>query len=87
MNDVRLRIKVNSQSLSKAAMVLSNGVVLAANLYLIGSNTHQAITSRKQAKVSQTLQTTVEVAQTLAGLTKVVTEIVSKNHVQNPTDI
>jgi hypothetical protein len=80
MADVNLRFRVNSQALSKAAMVLSNGVVLAANVYLVGSNIHQSFTSRKQSRVSESLQMSVDIAQTLAGLTKVVTEIVGEKH-------
>jgi len=80
MAETKLRFKVNNQSLSKVAMVLSNGVVLAANMYLVGSNIHQSITSRRQSRIAESLQTSVDIAQTLAGLTKVVTEIVGEKH-------
>ena len=83
MPDVKLRMKLNGQALAKTAAVVSNGVMLAANMYLMGSNIHQAVQRKRQAQVSDTLNTAVEVAQSLAGLTKVITEIVSKHHVQN----
>ena len=87
MPDVKLRMKLNGQALAKTAAVVSNGVMLAANMYLMGSNIHQAVQRKRQAQVSDTLNTAVEVAQSLAGLTKVITEIVSKHHVQNAKDL
>ena len=87
MTDVKLRMKVNGPALAKTAAVISNGVVLAANVYLMSSNIQHAVRAKKQARVSDTLGTAVEVAQSLAGLTNVIAEIVSRNHVQNTTDI
>ena len=87
MPDVRLRLKVNGPALAKTAAVISNGIVLAANVYLMGSNIHQAAVNKRQARVSDTMNTVVEISQSLAGLTKVITEIVSRNHVQNTTDL
>lgn len=87
MDDVKLRMNVDGTAIAKTAMVISNGVVLAANVFLLGSSIHQGIRVRKQARVSESLNTAVEVSQSLAGLTKVVTEIVSRNNVQNTTDI
>ncbi len=87
MPDVKLRMKVNGPALAKTAAVISNGVVLAANMYLMGSNIHQAAVNKRQARVSDTMNTVVEISQSLAGLTKVITEIVSRNHVQNSQDL
>ena len=87
MPDVKLRMKVNGPALAKTAAVISNGVVLAANMYLMGSNIHQAAVNKRQARVSDTMNTVVEISQSLAGLTKVITEIVSRNHVQNTTNL
>ena len=87
VDDVKMRFKVNSQALSKAAMVLSNSVVLAANIYLVGSNVHQSITSRRQSRISDSLQTAVDVAQSFGSLTKLITDIVEKNHVKNSSDL
>ena len=87
MPDVKLRMKVNGPALAKTAAVISNGVVLAANMYLMGSNIHQAAVNKRQARVSDTMNTIVEISQSLAGITKVITEIVNRNHVQNTTDL
>ena len=87
MPDVRLRMKVNGPALAKTAAVISNGVFLAANMYLMGSNIHQAAVNKRQARVSDTMNTVVEISQSLAGITKVITEIVSRNHVQNSQDL
>ena len=84
---VKLRLKVNGSALAKTAAVISNGIVLAANMYLMGSNIHQATVNKRQARVSDTMNTVVEISQSLAGLTKVITEIVSRNHVQNTSDL
>ena len=87
MPDVKLRMKVNGPALAKTAAVISNGVVLAANMYLMGSNIHQAAVNKRQARVSDTMNTIVEISQSLAGITKVITEIVNRNHVQNTTNL
>ena len=87
MPDVKLRMKVNGSALAKTAAVISNGIVLAANVYLMGSNIQHAVRSKKQARVSDSLNTAVEIAQSLAGLTNVIAEIVSRNHVKNTPDI
>jgi len=87
MDDVKIRINVDGAAIAKTAMVISNGVVMAANVFLLGSSIHQGIRVRKQARVSESLNVAVEVSQSLAGLTKVITEIVNKNHVQTNTDL
>ena len=87
MPDVKLRMKVNGPALAKTAAVISNGIVLAANVYLMGSNIQHAVRSKKQARVSDSLNTAVEIAQSLAGLTNVIAEIVSRNHVKNSPDL
>ena len=81
MTDVKLRMNVNGKALAKTAAVISNGVVLAANVYLMGSNIQQTVRAKKQARVSDSLNTVVELSQSLAGLTNVIAEIVSRNHV------
>ena len=87
MDEVKLRLKVNGPALAKTAAVISNSVVFAANVFLMGSNIHNGLRAKKQARVSDSLNTAVEVAQSLAGLTKVITEIVSKNHVQSTPEL
>lgn len=70
----KLRIRFNSSSLVKIAGIVSNSVMLAANAYLIGAGIHNGIRARRQERVQGGLQTTAELANAIAGLTKVVTE-------------
>jgi hypothetical protein len=87
MSDVKLRIRFNGPAIAQTAAVISNGVVLAANVYLLSSSIQQTIRTTKQARVSDSLQTAVDVAQSLGSLTKLITDIVEKNHVKNSPDI
>ena len=87
MSDVKLRIRFNGPAIAQTAAVISNGVVLAANVYLLTSNIQQTIQTMKQTRISDSLQTAVEVAQSFGSLTKLVTDIVEKNHVKNSTDL
>ena len=87
MSDVKLRIRFNGPAIAQTAAVISNGVVLAANVYLLSSSIQQTIRTTKQARVSDSLQTAVEVAQSFGSLTKLITDIVEENHVKNSTDL
>jgi hypothetical protein len=87
MSDVKLRIRFNGSAIAQTAAVISNGVVLAANVYLLTSNIQQTIHTMKQARVSDSLQTAVDVAQSFGNLTKLITDIVEKNHVKNSSDL
>ena len=87
MSDVKLRIRFNGPAIAQTAAVISNGVVLAANVYLLSSSIQQTIQTKKQTRVSDSLQTAVEVAQSFGSLTKLITDIVEKNHVKNNTDL
>ena len=87
MSDVKLRIRFNGPAIAQTAAVISNGVVLAANVYLLSSSIQQTIHTKKQTRVSDSLQTAVEVAQSFGSLTKLITDIVEKNHVKNSPDI
>ena len=78
--DTKLRIRVNTGSLVKIAGIVSNGVMLAANAYLIGSGIHNSIHVRRQERVQSNLQTTAELASALAGLTKVISETIGVHH-------
>ncbi|MBT4538551.1 MAG: hypothetical protein HOC30_12415 [Candidatus Marinimicrobia bacterium] len=84
---MKLRIRFNGPAIAQTAAVISNGVVLAANVYLLSSSIQQTIRTTKQARVSDSLQTAVEVAQSFGSLTKLITDIVEKNHVKNSTDL
>jgi hypothetical protein len=87
MSDVKLRIRFNGPAIAQTAAVISNGVVLAANVYLLTSNIQQTIQTMKQTRISDSLQTAVDVAQSFGSLTKLITDIVEKNHVKNSTDL
>ncbi len=72
----KLRINLNTQALVKTAEVISNTVLLTANVYLVGSGFNNYFRQKKQEQVTNTLQTTAEVASAVAGLTKVITETI-----------
>ncbi len=80
MTGTKLRININSTSLVKAAEIVSNSVLLTANAYLIGSGLHNHFRQKKQEQITNSLQTTAEIASAIAGLTKVVSETIGSNN-------
>ena len=81
-----LRINLNGQAFYRAASIVSNTVLLAANAYLIANNLRSNIADRNRSRVVENLQLTAEVASAVAGLTKVVTDNMDKYHA-NPEDL
>jgi|TARA_Y100000310_G_C20484784_1_gene716370 hypothetical protein len=73
-------VNLNGTALSRAASILSNTVLLAANSFLIASNLKNNMAERRRSRVVENLQLTAEVASAVAGLTKVVTENLDKYH-------
>ena len=55
MKDTKLKATVNSQALVKIGELLSNSVMLGANVFLIGSTVSNAIRSRRQKQISTNL--------------------------------
>ena len=74
MKDTKLKATVNSQALVKIGELLSNSVMLGANVFLIGSSVSNAIRSRRQEQIRPNLQLSCEVASAVAGLSKVIME-------------
>ena len=68
----KLRINVNSQAIIKLAGLVSNSIVLSTNAYLLGVNVRRQIKERKAEAVTNKLQLASDVANAVAGLTKVV---------------
>lgn len=80
---MRLRFRLNNTTVVKASGLISNSVALAANVYLLGTGLHNSVTSRRQERISNSLQTTAELASSIAGLTKVITDNISIYNVQD----
>ena len=78
----RVRFRINTQSVSKVAGLVSNSVMLAANAYLIGSGFQNHFKAKKQERVTSNLQTTAEIASAVAGLTNVITHTIGINNVK-----
>ncbi len=81
MSDRKLRLRVSSRSLERAASLASNTVLLAANAYLLGTGLRQQMRARREVQVSNTIQTVAEIAGAIAGLAQVVTATLDKHHV------
>jgi hypothetical protein len=69
----RLRINLNSHSIAKSANIISNGLLLVSNTYLIGSSFRNNIQERRSQRIADNLQLTAEITSAIAGLTKVIT--------------
>ncbi|MCB9059046.1 MAG: hypothetical protein H6627_10800 [Calditrichae bacterium] len=70
----RLRLTVNSQTVVKAAGILSNGLLLVTNSYLIASGFRNNLRERRTQRIHDNLQLTAEIAGAVAGLTKVISQ-------------
>ena len=78
---VRLRVSVNTRALPRAAGLISNTVILGANAFLLTSSIAQQFRDRKRERVSQTLEMGAQIANAVAGLTKVIVETVERGQV------
>lgn len=75
-SEKKLRMNLNGTALTKVASLISNSVLLSANVYLIGSNVSSQFKEKKRERKLQTLELCAQVANATAGLTKVVVEII-----------
>jgi len=69
---MKLRININSQAIVKLAGLVSNSIILSTNVFLIGTNFKRQINQKKTEAIANKLQMTAEVAQAIAGLSKVI---------------
>ena len=69
---MKLRINLNSQAIVKLAGLVSNSIILSTNVFLIGTNFKRQINQKKTEAIASKLQLTAEVAQAIAGLSKVI---------------
>lgn len=77
-DSIVLRMNVNSQAAVKLASLVSNTVLLAANVYLVSTGIRQQVQVRRQERISSTLQSAAEIATAVAGLTQVVTSTLER---------
>ena len=68
----KLRINLNSQAIVKLAGLVSNSIILSTNVFLLGTNFKRQINQKKTEAIANKLQLTAEVAQAIAGLSKVI---------------
>ena len=68
----KLRINLNSQAIIKLAGLVSNSIILSTNVFLLGANFKRQINQKKTEAIANKLQLTAEVAQAVAGLSKVI---------------
>ena len=80
----KLRFNINSQAIANTASLVSNSVLLTANAYLIGSGFANSFREQKNFSRNQNLQLTAEIATSIASLTRVITDTLSKH--QNNED-
>ena len=76
----KIRFNVNTQAVAKTASLISNGVLLTANAYLIGSGFSNSFRERRNQSRNQNLQLTAEIASAIASMTKVVTDTLGKHN-------
>ena len=65
-------MNLNSQAIVKLAGLVSNSIILSTNVFLIGTNFRRQINQKKTDAIANKLQLTAEVAQAIAGLSKVI---------------
>jgi len=75
----KLRMRFNSQAVVKLAGLLSNSIVLSTNAYLLGVNVRRQLKEKKAEAVTNKLQLASEVANAVAGLTKVIVTTLAAN--------
>jgi uncharacterized protein YbjQ (UPF0145 family) len=68
----KLRINLNSQAIVKLAGLVSNSIILSTNVFLLGANFKRQVNQKKTEAIANKLQLTAEVAQAVAGLSKVI---------------
>ena len=68
----KLRINLNSQAIVKLAGLAANSIILSTNAYLLGTNIRKQAKEKKTEAIVGKLQLTAEVAQAIAGLSKVI---------------
>ena len=68
----KLRINLNSQAIVKLAGLAANSIILSANAYLLGSSIRRQAKEKRTDAIAGKLQLTAEVAQAIAGLSKVI---------------
>ena len=69
---MKLRININSQAIIKLAGLVSNSIILSTNVFLLSTNFKRQINQKKTDAIANKLQLTAEIAQALAGLSKVI---------------
>ena len=72
---MKLRLRLNSQAVVKLAGLISNSIILSTNAYLLGVNVRRQLRENKTEAITSKLQLAGEVAQAIAGLSKVMVNV------------
>ena len=74
----KIRINANPQALIKLASLVSNSLLLSANVVLLTHDVQHRIQEKRSEVITNRLQMTAEVASAIAGLAKVIVNVLDE---------
>ena len=74
----KIRINVNPQALIKLTSLVSNSLLLSANVVLLTHDVRHRIQEKRSEALTNRLQITAEVASAIAGLAKVIVSVIDE---------
>ena len=76
--DAKIRINVNPQAIIKLASLVSNSLLLSANVVLLTHDVRHRVQEKRNEVMTNRLQMTAEVASAIAGLAKVIVNVLDE---------
>ena len=77
-DDARIRIRMNPHDVIKLASLVSNSLLLSANIVMLSHDVHHRVQEKKAIALSNRLEMTAEVADAIAGLAKVIINVIDE---------
>ena len=74
----KIRINVNPQAIIKLASLVSNSLLLSANVVLLTHDVRHRVQEKRNEAMTNRLQMTAEVASAIAGLAKVIVNVLDE---------
>ncbi len=74
----KIRININPQALIKLASLVSNSLLLSANVVLLTHDVRHRIQEKRSEVITNRLQMTAEVASAIVGLAKVIVNVLDE---------
>jgi len=74
----KIRINVNPQAIIKLASLVSNSLMLSANVVLLTHDVRHRLQEKRSEVITNRLQMTAEVASAIAGLAKVIVNVIDE---------